>query len=185
MALELLQSLNEHVNQASELEVNIEQNIGLFFEGLDVGAPLCEDAARVLANIAIQLGSKGQIQDFDKAVDMVAGLRAVGSAVNRDALNIKAPLFKLIVQRAGENPQIDQAISKVAQHPSFRSVRQEVEDMLKGAVESGDPKDVRNVVQLIQKLRLGYERVFNKLNSQAGEQQAASGTPSGATGTAS
>lgn len=170
MSLDLILQLNEHANEQSALVADIEQNVPQFFEGMELDtAIVCEDAARQLANIAIQLGNKGQLQNFDQAVDMLAGLRALGSSVNRDALNVKPPLFKLIVQRAGENPQVDAAIAKVANHPSFASVRQEVAEMLKGATESGDPEGVRKVVNLINKLRLGYERVFNKLSSQSGE----------------
>lgn len=176
MALELIQALNEHATEVELIESNIEQNAAELLEGLDVEvAYLCEDAARQLANVAIQLGSKGQIQDLDKAIDTVTGLRVLGSSVNRDALNVKAPLFKLIVQRAGENPQVDAAIAKVANHPSFGSVRQEVTQMLNDALQSGDTENVRQVVNVINKLRLGYERVFNKLNSQAGNPAAGAG----------
>lgn len=166
MALELLAQLNEHANEQAVLESNIELNVAELMEGLNVGvAVVCEDAARILANVSIQLGSNGQVQDIEKAIDMVAGLRVLGSPVNRDALNVKAPLFKLIVQRAGENPQVDAAIAKVANHPSFASVRKEVADMLQGAGQSGDPEGVQKIVNVINKLRIGYERVSNKLNN--------------------
>lgn len=185
MSHDLILQLNEHANEQITLASHIEQNVPQFFEGLELDTSIvCEDAARQLANVAIQLGNKGQLQDFNKAVDMVAGLRALGSPVNRDALNVKAPLFKLIVQRAGENPQIDAAISKVANHPSFVSVRQEVAAMLKGATESGDPEDVRKVVQTINKLRLGYERVFNKLSSQGNAPAQSGADGAGATAAA-
>lgn len=162
----LLLSINEHVNSQALLETNIKLNAAILFSDNNLSlSSLCEDAGRTLANIAIKLGSKAQLDDFEKTVDMVAGLKALGSSMNREALNIKTPLFKLVVQRAGQDNEIDSAISKVANHPSFATVRKEIADMLQRASESGDNEDNKTAVQMINKMRIGYEQLFNKLNA--------------------
>lgn len=167
MQLELLQTLNEQSEMQSLLENSIELNIQALADANTSAASLCETASRVLANLSIQLGSKGQVPDFDKAVNTLAGLRIIGDYKNRESLNIKPSLFKLVIQRTGDDAQLDATVEKVALNPSFRKIRSDIEQLLRDAI-SGDLDLRKKAVNLINKLRIGYERVANKLGVSLG-----------------
>ncbi len=181
----LLQQINESANGVETLFETIAANMDELFEGFSGSSKqlIAESAAKYLGVIAAQLKFKQAIEDFDKAVDMVTALRVLGSSENRDAFNIRLNTFKVLVSKAGEAQNVDAALSKLSHNPSVATVRQQVEAMLKSAVEKGE-NGVGIALQSINKLRLGYERVQNKLQSAEAADQAVQ-QPAGSRKTAS
>lgn len=164
MTFSLITQLNEHITEQQEFSTTLTENHAAYLEGIDIQL-LCEDAARQLANITMQLGGSGRIEDVEKAVDIIAGLRILGSNANREVLNVRSPLFKLIVQRVGDDTQIDRALDKIANHPSFKTIRDDVESLVQSAIVPEADEERKQLIQTINKLRIGYERVAQKLGS--------------------
>ncbi len=171
----LIQQINESASEHESLVENVISNAAVLFEGFssDSIALIAESAAKYLGQLAAQLKFNRQLQDMAKAVDMVTALRVLGSSENRDAFNIRMNTFKVLVQKAGEDANVDSALAKLSRNPSVASVRQQVEAMLKAAVENGD-NELGVALSNVNKLRLGYERVQNKLQSGAAGSDAVS-----------
>lgn len=164
MTFSLIAQLNEHVAEQQDFSTTLTENHAAYIEGIDVQL-LCEDAARQLANITMQLGGSGRINDVEKAVDVITGLRILGSSINRESLNVRSPLFKLIIQRVGDDTQIDRALDKIANHPSFKTIRDDVESLVQSAIVPESDEERKQLIQIVNKLRIGYERVAQKFGS--------------------
>lgn len=162
----LFKQINEGANEHIALVEHTMANTRLMFEGFsdEKLATIVESAAKYLGLVSASLKLKGQIQDMEKAIDMVTALRVLGTAENRDAFNVKRSTFKVLVQKAGDAPNVDAALSKLSKSPSVVSMRQQVKDLLTAATQ-GDENKTTEVVNLLNKLRLGYERVQNQLQS--------------------
>lgn len=171
----LLQQINESAGEHTALIENVIANMSSLFEGFsnESKSAIVESAAKYLGTVAAQLKFKRAIQDMDKAVDMVTAFKVLGSAENRDAFNVRLNTFKVLIQKAGEDANVDAALAKLSHNPSVATVRQQVEAMLKAAVENGD-NELGIALSNINKLRLGYERVQNKLQSGAAGSNAVS-----------
>lgn len=171
----LIQQINESASEHEALVENVITNATVLFEGFssDSIALIAESAAKYLGQLADQLKFNRQLQDMAKAVDMVTAFRVLGSSENRDAFNVRMNTFKVLVQKAGEDANVDAALAKLSRNPSVASVRQQVEAMLKAAVENGD-NELGVALSNVNKLRLGYERVQNKLQSSAAGSDAVS-----------
>lgn len=170
----LLEQIQILAKDQQQLDEAISQSLPLMFEGFSDASltQVCESAAKYLGNISAQLKFGRKLDDFEKAVNIITALRVLGSSDNRDAFNINVKTFNILIQKAGQSPQVDTALEKLGQNPSVRSVRQSVETMLKGAIEGGED-ETNAAVTTVNKLRLGYERVQNTLASRASSQQPA------------
>lgn len=160
--------INEAADEQLMVAESIEANTLALFEGFSVATIgiVCESAATFLGNISAQLGmgQKTELPDFEKVVDVITALRVLGTRDNREAFNVKQSTFKVIVQKVGDAPNVDAALVKLAKNPSVATIRSEVENMLKSALQ-GEDNMRRTAVHSINRLRLGYERVQNKLQS--------------------
>ena len=165
----LFQQINEEAVDQDNLTSLVLENTRALFEGFTNASMqyIAESAAKYLGQIALQIQNK-KIQNLDNAIDMVAGLRVLGSATNRDAFNIKQPTFKVLVNKAGEAPNVDAALVKLARNPSVKSVREEISRLLNAALQ-GSNNDRTAALQTINKLRLGYERVQGMLSNMGQE----------------
>lgn len=171
----LIQQINESASEHVSLVENATTNVRALFEGFsdDSLALIAESAAKYLGQIAAQLKFNRKLQDMGKAVDMITAFRVLGSSENRDAFNIRQNTFKVLVQKAGEDANVDNALAKLSRNPSVATVRQQVEAMLNAAVQNGD-NELGVALSNVNKLRLGYERVQNKLQSGAAGSNAVS-----------
>lgn len=163
----ILSEIHKTADEVQFVTESVLQNAGELFESnTQATSILCETAAKYLGLMSAQLGlgNRTELPDFNKAVDMLTALRVIGSSTNRDAFNIKPNAFKVIIQKAGDVANVDNALIKLANNPSVATIRRQIEQLLRAALENVEGKR-REAVQLINKLRLGYERVQNTLNS--------------------
>jgi len=163
MTLKLITSFQEQTDTIASVEASAVDNIGALMEGFPVSIPLIvEDAARTLSNISIKIGS-GHESDPQKDIDLYTAFRILGSPINRNVVNVKPPLFKLLVTRVGQDQNVDHALLKLAGHPEFQNLRREIAAKFKAAA---DDKDVaKELAADIDKLRVGYDRLVDKLKA--------------------
>lgn len=163
MALKLIPSFYEQDEAINSVEASAVNNIEALMEGFPVSIPLIvEDAARTLSNISIKIGS-GHQDDPQKAIDFYTAFRILASPINRNVVNVKPPLFKLLVTRVGQDQNVDHALLKLAGHPEFQNLRREIDAKFKSAAD--DPDVAKELAAEIDKLRVGYDRLVDKLKS--------------------
>lgn len=130
-------------------------------EGFPVSVPLIvEDAARSLSNISIKVGS-GHVQNAQFSIDLYTAFRILATPINRNVVNVKPPLFKLLVSRVGQDQNVDHALQKLAGHPEFQNLRREITAKFQAAGD--DPERAKELAAEIDKLRIGYDRLVDKL----------------------
>lgn len=163
MALNLLSQLNEQHETIASVEASAVNNIEALMEGFaPVSIPMIvEDAARALANISIKVGS-GKETDVDSDINVYTAFRILASPINRNVVNVKPPLLKLLIQRVGQSPDVDNALQKLSGHPDFRELRREIVAKFKAA--AGDKEKSADLAAEIDKLRVGYARLGEKLS---------------------
>lgn len=122
---------------------------------------IVEDAARALANISIKVGS-GRETDVASDINVYTAFKILASPINRNVVNVKPPLLKLLIQRAGKSADVDNALQKLSGHPEFRELRREIVDKFQKAV--GDQEKAAELAAEIDKLRVGYARLGEKLS---------------------
>lgn len=125
---------------------------------------IVEDAARALANIAIKVGSAHE-SDMASDINVYTAFRILASPINRNVVNVKPPLLKLLIQRVGQSPDVDNALQKLAGHPDFRELRREIVDKFEKA--AGDKEKAAELAKEIDGLRVGYSRLVDKLKTIA------------------
>lgn len=164
----LLQQIHESADEHIVLVETVVANIHEAFSGFSNEniIAIVESAAKYLGQISAQLKFNRQLSDLDKAIGMLTALRVLGSSENRDAFNIRQNTFKVLIQKAGEDANVDAALLKLANNPSVAGVRQQIETMLNDALQKGD-NELRVALTNVNKLRLGYERVQGMLQSGA------------------
>lgn len=161
MALKLIPSFYEQDEAINSVEASAVNNIEALMEGFPVSIPLIvEDAARTLSNISIKIGS-GHQDDPQKAIDFYTAFRILASPINRNVVNVKPPLFKLLVTRVGQDQNVDHALLKLAGHPEFQNLRREITAKFKSAADDKDA--AKELAAEIDKLRVGYDRLVDKL----------------------
>lgn len=121
---------------------------------------IVEDAARALSNISIKVGS-GKEADVTSDINVYTAFKILASPINRNVVNVKPPLLKLLIQRAGQSPDVDNALQKLSGHPEFRELRREIVDKFQKA--AGDQEKSAELAAEIDKLRIGYSRLVDKL----------------------
>ena len=121
MALQLISTLHEQLQLNATVEASAVSNIEALMDGFaPVSIPLIvEDAARALANISIKVGS-GRETDIASDVNVYTAFRILASPINRNVVNVKPPLLKLLIQRAGKSADVDTAMQKLSGPPDFR-----------------------------------------------------------------
>lgn len=161
MTLNLIASFNEQNELIASVEASAVNNIEALMEGFSVSVPLIvEDAARALSNISIKVGS-GHIDNTQFSIDLYTAFRILATPINRNVVNVKPPLFKLLVSRVGQDQNIDHALQKLAGHPEFQNLRREITAKFKSAGD--DPDAAKELAAEIDKLRVGYDRLVDKL----------------------
>lgn len=167
----LLKQINNSAIDQDRLASQVLENTLSLFEGFSPASLslMCESASNYLDQIIKQLQSK-QLDNTEKVVDMITGLRVLGSAQSRESFHIKLPTFKILSTKAGEADNVDATLVKLARNPSVKPVRDRIQNLINNA-QNGDDKAVQNAVKDINKLKLGYERVQAKLNSGDEEAQ--------------
>lgn len=161
MTLNLLTSFSEQTETIAAVEASAVDNIGALMEGFPVSIPLIvEDAARTLSNISIKVGS-GHEANPPQDIDLYTAFRILASPINRNVVNVKPPLFKLLVSRVGQDQNVDHALLKLAGHPEFQNLRREIAAKFQAAAD--DPDRAKELAAEIDKLRVGYDRLVEKL----------------------
>lgn len=161
MTRKLINHFIEQIETTASVEASAVNNIEALMEGFSVSVPLIvEDAARALSNISIKIGS-GHQDDPQKAIDFYTAFRILASPINRNVVNVKPPLFKLLVTRVGQDQNVDHALVKLAGHPEFQNLRREIAAKFKSAAD--DPDVAKELAAEIDKLRVGYDRLSEKL----------------------
>lgn len=161
----LLKQINKSALDQDQLASLVLENTLSIFEGFSKASMslMCESAVNYLDQVINQLKQK-EIQNIDQVIDMVTGLRVLGSAQSRESFNIKLPTFKILSTKAGENQQVDATLAKLARNPNVKPIRDRITKLINVA-QKGDDATVQAAVKDIQTLKLGYERVQAKLNS--------------------
>lgn len=164
MALQLISSLHEQLQINAAVEASAVSNIEALMDGFaPISIPLIvEDAARALANISIKVGS-GRETDVASDINVYTAFKILASPINRNVVNVKPPLLKLLIQRAGKSPDVDNALQKLSGHPEFRDLRREVVDKFQKA--AGDKEKSAELAAEIDQLRVGYSRLVDKLST--------------------
>lgn len=161
MTLKLIPSFSEQIDTIASVEASAIGNIEALMEGFSVSVPLIvEDAARTLSNISIKVGS-GHIDNALFSVNMYTAFRILATPINRNIVNVKPPLFKLLVTRVGQDQNVDHALQKLAGHPEFLNLRREIAAKFDAAKD--DPEKAKELATEIDKLRVGYDRLVDKL----------------------
>lgn len=161
MTLKLIASFHEQDELIASVEASAMNNIEALMEGFPVSVPLIvEDAARTLSNISIKVGS-GHIQNAQFSIDLYTAFRILATPINRNVVNVKPPLFKLLVTRVGQDQNVDHALQKLAGHPEFQNLRREITAKFQAAGD--DPEKAKELAAEIDKLRVGYDRLVDKL----------------------
>lgn len=171
----LLKQINKSAIDQDQLASLVLENTRSIFEGFSDASIhlICESAVNYLSQVVAQLQQK-QIKNPEKVVDMVTGLRVLGSAESRTKFNIKLPTFKVLATKTGEGDTVDATLVKLARNPTMKPIRDGIEQLVNNALK-GDDEAVKTAVGNIEKLKLGYERVQTKLS--AGEEEKSSSTP--------
>ena len=161
MTLKLIASFHEQDELIASVEASAVNNIEALMEGFPVSVPLIvEDAARTLSNISIKVGS-GHVQNAQFSIDLYTAFRILATPINRNVVNVKPPLFKLLVSRVGQDQNVDHALQKLAGHPEFQNLRREITAKFQAAGD--DPEKAKELAAEIDKLRIGYDRLVDKL----------------------
>lgn len=161
MALKLITSFHEQSETIASVDASAVNNIEALMEGFSVSVPLIvEDAARTLSNISIKVGS-GHIENAQFSIDLYTAFRILATPINRNVVNVKPPLFKLLVTRVGQDQNVDHALQKLAGHPEFQNLRREITAKFQSAAD--DPEVAKELAAEIDKLRVGYDRLSSKL----------------------
>lgn len=172
--MSLFLEIYESAAEAELLTETIVEQLPTVFSGFSDQsiAVICESAATVLGELSAQIKFKGQVKDLEYATDMITALKMIGMRDNREALNVNTKTFAALIRRAGETPNADAALKKLANHPSVRTVRQNTSNMLSALSPEEDNKN-RDTLNSINKLRLGYERALNSINHRQNNEQPA------------
>lgn len=167
----LLKQINKSAIDQDRLASQVLENTLSLFEGFTNAslALLCESASNYLDQIIKQLQAKN-LQNAESVVDMIAGLRVLGSAQSRESYHIKLPTFKVLTTSTGQNEKVDATLVKLARNPTSKPVRDRIQKLITDA-QNGDDAAVQTAVKDIEQLKLGYERVEAKLNSAESEPQ--------------
>lgn len=161
MTLKLITSFHEQIETIASVDASAVNNIEALMEGFSVSVPLIvEDAARTLSNISIKIGS-GHENNPQNDIDLYTAFRILASPINRNVVNVKPPLFKLLVTRVGQDQNVDHALLKLAGHPEFQNLRREIVAKFKAAAD--DKELAKELAGEIDKLRVGYDRLVDKL----------------------
>lgn len=159
----LLTNLNEQLELIASVEASVIPNTEALMEGFPVDIPLIvEDAARTLSNISIKVGS-GHQGDAQQEINFYTAFRILATPINRNVVNVKPPLFKLLVSRVGQDQNVDHALNKLAGHPEFQNLRREIAAKFQKAADDVDA--AKELAAEIDKLRVGYDRLVDKLKS--------------------
>lgn len=157
----LLTNLNEQLELIASVEASVIPNTEALMEGFPVDIPLIvEDAARTLSNISIKVGS-GHQGDAQQEINFYTAFRILATPINRNVVNVKPPLFKLLVSRVGQDQNVDHALNKLAGHPEFQNLRREIAAKFQKAADDVDA--AKELAAEIDKLRVGYDRLVDKL----------------------
>lgn len=161
MTMTLLTNLNEQLELIASVEASVIPNTEALMEGFPVDIPLIvEDAARTLSNISIKVGS-GHQGDAQQEINFYTAFRILATPINRNVVNVKPPLFKLLVSRVGQDQNVDHALNKLAGHPEFQNLRREIAAKFQKAADDVDA--AKELAAEIDKLRVGYDRLVDKL----------------------
>lgn len=161
----LLKQINNSALDQDRLASLVLENTTSLLEGFSSASVslMCESAANYLAQVITQIQQK-HIENTEQVVDMITGLRVLGSAQSRQTFNIKLPTFKILTTKAGEAQNVDATLVKLARNPSVKPVRDNIQTLIANAL-NGDDAAVQTAVKNISQLKLGYERVQAKLDS--------------------
>lgn len=167
----LLKQINKSAIAQDHLASQVLENTLSLFEGFSDAtiALMCESASKYLDHVVKQLQAKN-LQNAEQVVDMITGLRVLGSAQSRDSYHIKLPTFKILTTTAGENEKVDATLVKLARNPASKPIRDNIQQLITNA-QNGDDAAVQTAVKDIEQLKLGYDRVEAKLNSVESEPQ--------------
>lgn len=161
MTMTLLTNLNEQLELIASVEASVIPNTEALMEGFPVDIPLIvEDAARTLSNISIKVGS-GHQGDAQQEINFYTAFRILATPINRNVVNVKPPLFKLLVSRVGQDQNVDHALNKLAGHPEFQNLRREIAAKFQKAADDVDA--AKELAAEIDKLRVGYDRLVDRL----------------------
>lgn len=158
---QLITEFSQQIETIASVEASAVANIEALMEGFSVSVPLIvEDAARTLSNISIKVGS-GHADSPQQSIDLYTAFRILASPINRNVVNVKPPLFKLLLTRVGQDQNVDHALLKLAGHPEFQNLRREITAKFQTAAD--DPEKAKELAAEIDKLRVGYDRLVEKL----------------------
>lgn len=172
----LLNQINKSAIDQDRLASLVLENTLSLFEGFSNASLslMCESASNYLDQIIKQIQAK-QLTNPENVVDMITGLRVLGSAQSREQFHIKLPTFKILSTKAGEADNVDATLVKLARNPSVKPIRDNIQALITNA-GNGDNAAIQNAVKNLEKLKLGYERVQAKLDS-AGQESQSSAKP--------
>ncbi len=164
MSLTLLSHLNEQASLKLSIEADAPGNIAALMEGFSVSTQVvCEGAAELLSNVYKHLMLGSELSNAERDVNVVTALKILGSPINRNVVNVKPPLFKLLVQRAGEAPNVDGALQKLAHHPEFSAIRRGMVEKFQQA--AGDKEKAQMLAAEVNQLQKSYARLADKLKA--------------------
>lgn len=162
----LFKQIHKSAIDQDRLATLVLENTRELFEGFSVSSMklICESASDYIATVIQQLQQK-KLQNADQVVSMIAGLRVLGSAENREAFNIKLPTFKVLALNAGKTDNVNATLVKLGNNPSVKTIKGQIQQLISAATQ-GDEKAINQAVQNLNSLRQGYERVQAKLSEQ-------------------
>lgn len=170
----LLKQVNRTAIDQDRLASHVLENTRSLFEGFSDAAlhMMCESASNYLDQVIKQLQQK-QLKNPEAVIDMITGLRVLGSAEQRDTFHIKLPTFKILATKAGGGGEVDATLAKLARNPTVKTTRDQIAQLVNNALK-GDDAAIQRAATNINKLKLGYDRVQTKLENGSEEKQSSS-----------
>lgn len=167
----LFKQINTNAIRQDDLASLVLQNTNELFEGFSTNSLnlLTESAVQFLDATIKHLEQK-TLNKTDDVVDLITGLRILGSAAQRDAFHIKLPTVKVLADGAGQEQNVNNTLTKLARNPQQKKLRDSIHQVINSAA-TGDNKALQKAVQMLQTMKSAYERVQQKLSDTSKSDQ--------------
>lgn len=173
MEIDLIRQLETEITECETLVESITDNVSHFITE-DQHENLYETAHGFLGKLAAALqAGKPAVGNLDanQTAAMLTALRMVGSAEARTGFNISTDDFSKIIRLADSDPNVTKfLINKIGNHESARQSLEKHRNLLTSFGEM-DENARKETLNMINKLRLGYEKAHAKTGTRQPEQR--------------
>lgn len=165
--MNFLREVHNQLTERQQFNETVEANAK--HVGFETPVLICERAADVLSSVAqkIEHGSELSDDEFNQIVDLVTGLYVVSDEDMREATGLSDKSLGIIAQFAGEEKRVDNRLKSIADHESFKSIREKVKNELTSAAQGGE--DASETLNKLKKMRLNYEQLANQYKHEQGQ----------------